>query len=339
MTANGAIAQSAPSGDGIVRLDGVSVPPSNLLSPEAREDFRHVVTLMGQPVTDPPRDLKAQRERVDDLARAQLGPMEKRYAVKIREARIGGVFVQIVSPVKGVSAENSNRVLLEMHGGAFMAGSRTTSLLEAIPVAATMGVKVIAIDYRMAPEFEFPAASEDVADVYREILKSHEPSQVGVYGCSAGGILAGQSVAWFQTHGLPKPGAVGVFCASLGGALSGDSGRLAAALTGARAPNTAIGAPPKTYLANARLDDPLAYPVTSSSVLARFPPTLFITATRSVDMSAAINSHNQLSKAGVETELFIWDGLYHAFIYNSELPESREAYAVMTRFFEKHLSR
>lgn len=57
----------------------------------------------------------------------------------------------------------------------------------------------------MAPEWYFPAASEDVAKVYRELLKSYRPENIGIYGCSAGAGLTSQAVAWFQTHGLPHP--------------------------------------------------------------------------------------------------------------------------------------
>ena len=39
----------------------------------------------------------------------------------------------------------------------------------------------------------------------------------------------------------------------------------------------------------------------------------------------------------VESELHVWDGLYHAFFYDIDLPESREAYHVMARFFGKHM--
>jgi epsilon-lactone hydrolase len=42
-------------------------------------------------------------------------------------------------------------------------------------------------------------------------------------------------------------------------------------------------------------------------------------------------------KAGVDAELHLWDGLDHAFFYNIDLPESREACDVMSDFFRRHL--
>jgi acetyl esterase/lipase len=78
------------------------------------------------------------------------------------------------------------------------------------------------------------------------------------------------------------------------------------------------------------------FPAASEDLLAKFPPVLFVTATRDMAMSTAIYSHNQLAKAGVESELRVWDGLWHAFIVD-DLPEAREASNVIVHFFDKHL--
>ena len=85
------------------------------------------------------------------------------------------------------------------------------------------------------------------------------------------------------------------------------------------------------------LANPLASPVLDPALLKRFPPTLLITASRAMEMSAAINTHRELVKAGVEADLHVWDGLGHAFFYDIGLPESKEAFAVMSTFFRKHL--
>jgi len=54
-------------------------------------------------------------------------------------------------------------------------------------------------------------------------------------------------------------------------------------------------------------------------------------------MSAAVNTHRELVKAGVDADLHMWDGLGHAFFYDPALPESREAFDVMTAFFRDRL--
>lgn len=342
-----ALAQQAPDEriamDGTVRLDGVQIPLSPLMSEEARAYMRHVI--VDKPFGTSAPEIREERKRQDGIMLDFLKPMRQRYPVHIEEQTIGGVVADVVTPAGGIAPENANRVLINVHGGGFVTGGRSASLVEAVPLAALMKIKVISIDYRMAPEFQFPAASEDVEKVYREILKTHGAGHIGLYGCSAGGFLVAQSVAWFRAKGLPEPAAVGVFCASLGGYFGGDASALAGPLNGmlpsgapAGGKAGAMPTPIRGYLDTARRGDPLAYPIDSPDVIKHFPPTLFISGTRSFEMSMALDSHNKLAQAGVASQFHAWDGMNHAFFYNSELPESREAYSIMVNFFEKHLA-
>ncbi|PCI53325.1 MAG: alpha/beta hydrolase [Alphaproteobacteria bacterium] len=330
--------------NGTVELNAVKVPISSLLSPEAHEFMRRLI--VDKPFGAPVPDIKNERARQDEIMGDFLRPMRLRYDVAIEEKEIGGVFTQIVTPSAGIGVENLERVLINVHGGGFVTGGRSASLVESVPLAALMGIKVISIDYRMGPEYQFPAASIDVAAVYREVIKTYKPENIGLYGCSAGGLLAAQAIAWFDRDELPQPGGVGVFCAPLGQFFVGDTPAISGPLNGRIPPvrKTENGDDPVPtrrvgYLDEARSNDPLAYPLSSGDVLKKFPPTLFITATRAFEFSAVLNSNNVLAKTGVKTKLHAWDGLNHAFFYNSEMPESRDAYDVMVNFFDENLGK
>jgi dipeptidyl aminopeptidase/acylaminoacyl peptidase len=56
-------------------------------------------------------------------------------------------------------------------------------------------------------------------------------------------------------------------------------------------------------------------------------------------MSAAAYSHRRLVKAGVESDLLIYDGLHHGFMTNPDFPESRDLYEIAAKFYDKHLGR
>ena len=92
-------------------------------------------------------------------------------------------------------------------------------------------------------------------------------------------------------------------------------------------------------MSTAKLDDPLAQPARSPEVLAKFPPTLIITATRDFAMNAAIHTDMQLRQAGVASELHVWDGMFHGFFYDADVPESNQAFAIMIKFFDSHLGK
>ena len=142
----------------------------------------------------------------------RLGEMRQTFSTTERRAQIGGVAVDIVEPSGGVAPRNVNRVLINVHGGAFMWGAGSGALVESVPIAATMGIRVVAVDYRLAPEHRYPAVSEDVTAVYSALLADYPAANIGIYGCSAGGIATAQSVAWMARQGLPRPGAIGTFC-------------------------------------------------------------------------------------------------------------------------------
>jgi hypothetical protein len=141
----------------------------------------------------------SERHATDGTTLASNG----RERTDIEEQIIGGVGTQIVAPKSGVSADNCTRVLSNLHGGGFVLGAGLGGSAESIPVSAVGRFKVISIDYRQAPEHSFPAASEDVASVFTELLKQYPAKNIGIYGSSAGGILTAMTVAWLQKKKLP----------------------------------------------------------------------------------------------------------------------------------------
>jgi acetyl esterase/lipase len=78
-------------------------------------------------------------------------------------------------------------------------------------------------------------------------------------------------------------------------------------------------------------------PGAMAAALAKFPPTLLISGTRDMELSAVLRTNEMLGDAGVATELHVWEGMWHSFFSDPELPESQAAYRVMSRFFERRL--
>ena len=277
-------------------------------------------------------DIETRRSILDTYFFApKIALARELYPVKEEPLEIDGVYTEVFIPVDGIPAHNTERVLINLHGGAFSIGARTEGRLESIPVAHVAGIKVVSVDYRQGPEHRFPAGSEDVAIVYRYLLKRYQPSNIGIYGCSAGGMLTAQSVAWFDAHDLPQPGAIGIFCAGGGYVLGGDSDVISDSF-GSKLDGKNI-----VYFDGADLNDPLVAPITESKLLSRFPHTLIINSTRDFTLSPALVTHQRLLSAGVESELHVYEGLNHYFFADTELPESRHAFNVISRFFNQHL--
>lgn len=319
--------------DGTVEVPAMSVPVSKFLSPEAKAYLiQHLRDMQDPKATymekGIPRFMVPYFERQKVL-----------FPVTLEDRKIAGVHAYVYTPEKGIAPENEHRVLINLHGGGFSGCWPGCAELESRPIAALGRIKVVSLDYRQGPENHFPAASEDVASVYRELLKTYSAGSIGIFGCSAGGMLTAESVAWFQQHDLPRPGAIGIFCASAG-EFGGDAAYTSTAIGEARLmPEMRGGAIRLGYFANTDPNDPLVSPIHSDAVMAKFPPTLLITGTRGFEQSSTLYTHSQMVKLGVEAELHVWEGLFHGFFYNPDVPESRDAYNVMIRFFDRHLTK
>ena len=327
------MAGAAAAEEGNVTLPAATIPFSAYASPEARHYFETELRDVHPNFSGIPEA----RAYYDKWNAVQAQRARDTYAVEAHAETIAGVQTDIITPKGGVAPRNRHRVLINLHGGAFAWGARDGGQAESIPVAALGVIEVITIDYREGPENHFPAASEDVARVYAELLKSYRPENIGIFGCSAGGVLTAESVAWFQRHDLPRPGAIAMLCSGAK-SFTGDSAYLAPILNGEPAVKDAPGGLTSLpYFTGADPKDPLVLPGISDTMMAMFPPTAILTGTRDFAMSAALDTANQLGRLGVEVDLHVWDGMSHAFMMLSQLPEAREANQALAKFFERHL--
>jgi monoterpene epsilon-lactone hydrolase len=325
--------------DGTVHLPAQTVPVSGFLSPEGRAYLAEHLRDLQRP------ELLVQEDGVPALLAGYIARQRELFPVEREETTIGGVHAYVYTPRSGIAAEHRDRVLINLHGGGFSECWPACAELESMPIAALGRIKVVSLDYRQGPQHSHPAASEDVAAAYGELLETYRPANIGIYGCSAGGMLTAMSVAWFQQHELPRPGAIGLLCAGAasvnGEHFGGDASYTALPLGDGRVlPAGSAGGPVRmNYLASTDPDDPLVAPASSPEVLAKFPPTLIVTGTRAFELSNAVYTHTQLVKNGVDAALHVWEGMFHGFFYNPDVPESRECYDVIVRFFADRLGR
>jgi epsilon-lactone hydrolase len=272
--------------DGTLHIDAFDLPPSAGWSDEARTVF--LKRFSGPPVSVQSINVKldeeswlassmAFRSSMENLHRRLLNRIEESHPCDVDEETIAGVRVQWVTPRSGVTPRNAGRVLVNLHGGAFVGGSEYCGLVESLPVADVGGYRICVVDYRQGWEHRFPAASEDVASVVTALEEQSDPAAIGIFGYSAGGALTAQSVAWFLAHDIPLPGAVAM--CSAGAGASGDSAYLSNRAMGAtsasgddRSMTSGRRSVPARFGYAAGVDPalPLLAPVHAPDILARF---------------------------------------------------------------------
>jgi acetyl esterase/lipase len=304
------------------------VPVPQTVSPEAQASLRRA-----EPDQGPPQSLAQRRTMTDAYTAGARIAWSKICPNQLVDTKIAGVPVHIVTP-DGMPEANKDRVLLNLHGGGF--NSDSGSYTESIPIAGYAKIKVVAVLYRLAPEFPFPAAVDDSVAVYKELLKTYKPNHIVIYGTSAGAILTAEVAARLKQLGLPLPAALGIFSGMGDFARAGDSIAMYAlrGLSGHLDPPDP-GAHDPYYVANTDPKDPVLSPIFGD--LHGLPPTLFITSGRDLLLSGTVNLHRAYLNAGVDARLVVFDALPHAFWYDPRLPEAIEANHTMADFFVKAL--
>jgi epsilon-lactone hydrolase len=320
-------AQATPADDlTIVDSDGTAhikraVPVPNTISPEA-----YALMVSGKRWTPEPGTKQAA-----DFTEKLFAT----YPVEIAETTLAGVATKVVIP-KHAGRHKQDCVLICLHGGGFTSDSG--SVLEATTIAALTGIRVIAVEYRLAPRYPFPAAVDDTVAVYKHALQEHAPRKIGVYGTSAGAVLSAQMAVKSRKLGLPLPAVLGFFSGYVDLARYGDSrflygtngftnfSSMLPALKG-------LGMVP--YVGDHDRKDPVLSPIYAD--LRGFPPTLCMTSTRDHCLSGTVDFHRALLRAGVNARLMVFDAMPHAFWYLFDLPESREALEAQASFLDSHL--
>jgi monoterpene epsilon-lactone hydrolase len=326
----------AKADSSVIGADGTAfvtrvVPVPTTISPEARQ-------WLARPVSDAavPEPLAIRRSKTDEWQARAGKSFRKLYPVGVAEQTIAGVPTKVITPAQ-IPANKMDRVLINVHGGGF--NSDSGSLTETIPVAFMTQTKVVAVLYRLAPEHPFPASVDDTIAVYRELLRTHKPEKIGLYGTSAGAILTAEVAVRLKQLGLPLPRALGIFSGMGDFSQAGDSQALYAlnGFSGHLDPPESISPNRHEYAGTLNLKDPVLSPVYAD--LSGMPPTLFITSGRDLLLSGTTILHRAFLRAGDDAQLVVFEALPHAFWNNPDVPETREAHEIMAKFFDTQLGK
>jgi acetyl esterase/lipase len=317
---------------GMLHLSARDIPVPTSVSPEAQAALS--MGRLGPPPREyPPLDdaigWKEYVAENDGFVRSMVGDPTTNFTGTIEERHLGSCPLYVVVPA-GVD-DGDRRVLLDIHGGAWVLGGGDLCKMTAILAASAVRARTWAVDYRMPPDHPYPTPLDDCLAAYRVLLEERRPEEIIVGGASAGGNLAGALVLRARDEGLPLPAAVVINTGAFDLTGSGDTWRTNDGLD-----NVLQGSPTPCMELYAGAND-LRHPYISPLFgdLREFPPTILLTGTRDMLLSDNVRMHRALRTAGVEAELHVWEAAGHGGFLGMA-PEDADRFGEMRRFCDKY---
>jgi acetyl esterase/lipase len=229
--------------------------------------------------------------------------------------------------------KHEDKVMIFIHGGGWVLNSRKTQLSLQTAVADSLSVKVVSIEYPLAPEHPYPAAVNDIVEAYQGIINEFGAENVGIFGTSAGGGLTLSTLLRLKADGLPLPAASAAL--SPGADMTG-SGHLRNAV-GLQDPVLPLnGGYFEAYVGKADPKDPLVSPVFGDYT--GITPMFLLAGSAEIVGSDATRVAASARSQGVDVTLLVMDGMWHVPIADgSGVPELQLAFDELIKFFERQM--
>lgn len=233
---------------------------------------------------------------------------------------------------------HQNRVFIYLHGGGYFFGSPRSHRTLTWRISQAGQMKVLAVDYRQPPDWQYPEPIFDVVRVYRWLLeKGYEPHNIFIGGDSAGGNLTLVSLLKFRELGLPMP--AGAVCISPWADLtaSGDSLRYNEQ-SEPMIPVKLLRFLSRIYAGQHLPDDPYLSPIFGD--FSGFPPLLVQVGSTEILLSDAERVVEAAHRAKIPAKLSVYPRMMHVFQAAAYyIPEGKEAVREIGRFIHKHVGR
>lgn len=278
----------------------------------------------------------AKQKEFNDMASEPMADLLEYYHPTVDTIEVGGIRAIDVKPK---NYKESDNVVVYIHGGAYVFFTADVTLLTSVPLADVSGLRVISIDYTLAPQAKFDKITDEVLQFYQGLLdEGYKPENISIYGDSAGGGLAAGSVLKMRDKGMELPSSLVLW-----------------------SPWADIDRIGDTYFTNANNDPNLVYPgFLEECALAyadkeefknpyvspvygdytkNFPPTLIQVGGKETFLSNSIRMYRVLNEADKEVKLDVYEGMWHVWQAYYKMPESKIAVKNTSKFILEHFNK
>jgi monoterpene epsilon-lactone hydrolase len=271
-----------------------------------------------------PEDMRKGLDTLGDLA-------PRLAAVTTLAVSAGGIDAEWLVP----RVMNGDRAVLYLHGGGYVCGSVQSHriLLERLAISA--GCRILALNYRLAPENPFPAPIEDACAAYRWLVGQNiSPRRIAIVGDSAGGGLTFATLIVLREAGDVLPACAVAISPWVDMECLGESMHTRATAD-PMVQKSAVDYLAQLYLQGADPKSPLASPLYGN--LAALPPTLIQVGDAEVLLDDTTRIASRLEADGVDVSVETWPDMIHVWhLFASMLDEGQAAIERIGEFVRRH---
>ncbi len=284
-------------------------------------------SFMGYATSLPTPEFRSLEMVLDDVCRFVMPPFVRGIGVDGHGDVVGGVPALRLRP----RGREPVATICYLHGGGYIGTSPAMYSAFAAWLAREACAEIVIADYRLAPEFPFPAGLLDAIAVYEALLEEVDASRLFVAGDSGGGGLATSLMLDARAEHLPTPAGLLLFSPEVDLQLDAPSVTEFAA-DDILPWNIPVG----SYLHGAALSD--ARLDVADADLAGFPPTLVVYGGREMFRDPIRSFVGHLERDGVDTTAVEGRDLFHVYpILMPWLDASRRAYRAAAEFIDEHV--
>lgn len=232
-----------------------------------------------------------------------------------------------------VGIKNESLILLQLHGGGYVGGMRNIyRSFSGLYSELGKGMRVLTLDYRVAPEHPYPAALEDAVFAFDWLVRQGwKESQIVVAGDSAGGGLAMALCMYLKDHARKLPAGIIAMSPWTDLTASGDSYEKNYEIDPLFGNTRDSLIYNKDYLQDNDPENPYISPLFGD--FTSFPPMLVQVGSYEMLLSDSVRVANKAKKKGVKVRLSVYKGMFHVFqMALLMMPESRMAWKEVGRF-------
>ena len=267
----------------------------------------------------PIEEWAAKQKEFNEMAMEPLPELLDFYKPTVDTIEVGGIRAIDVKPNGYVK---NDKVVVYIHGGAFVFFTADVTLLSSVPLADATGLRIISVDYTLSPQAKFGKITDEVLQLYQGLLdEGYKAENISIYGDSAGGGIAASSVLKMRDKGIALPASLVLWSAWADIDEIGDTYFTLKDHDPNLVNKDFLDQCALAYADKKDFKNPYASPV-YGDFSKDFPPTLIQVGGKEIFLSNSIRMYRALNEAGKEVKLDVYEGMWHVWQGYYKIPES-----------------